>query len=81
MVIPLREAPLFRIPYPTEGTSNVSSTNVFLNNIIKNLRKQTQVIDDQNRGIMEMEESQSREMHGRSPAPRQAIRSPLLSVT
>lgn len=76
MVIPIRKAPLFGPPLPKEGTSNVYSTKVLLNNIIKNLCQQTQVINDQNRHIREMEESRSREMRGRSPTSMTTIRSP-----
>ncbi|KEH34605.1 hypothetical protein MTR_3g065705 [Medicago truncatula] len=76
MVIPIRKAPLFGPPLPKEGTSNVYSTKVLLNNIIKNLCQQTQVINDQNRRIREMEESRSREMRGRSPTSMTTIRSP-----
>lgn len=72
LVIPLSKAPFYDPPPVKEGTNNASSTNALLSNIIQTLCQQTQMIDDQNKYVMEI----SKDTRRRSLTPKRVVCSP-----
>jgi len=56
-IIPLQERPLQGHPRPTETPEDATPTGALVNNLIRTVQRQTSLIEEQNRRLMDLEQA------------------------
>jgi len=72
--IPLEERPLLGPPQPTETPENTTPTGAIVDNLIRTVQRQTSLIEEHNRRLMELEQARPLVQTKRTPSPTRSRR-------
>nr|ABE87610.1 hypothetical protein MtrDRAFT_AC153123g1v2 [Medicago truncatula] len=73
-IIPLQERPLQGPPRPTETPKDVTPTSALVSNLLRTVQRQTSLIEEQNRRLMDLERARPLVRTKRTPSPTPSIR-------